>query len=88
MSNFCQFKVGYLLDSGFDNLTAILLESDGSIFDIVHDAELPEGWELKETTISGCTGCVLIFETYNLPLQSDMDAIDAYIKALERSITP
>jgi hypothetical protein len=56
---------------------------DDTAFDVVDNKRLPAGWELKETGISGCAGFILVFETYNMPVQSDLDAIDKYLKELE-----
>lgn len=80
MSNFCQFKTAYLIPVEWE-LSKMFVEE--TAFDVVENERLPEGWELVETGISGCAGFILIFQTYEVPTQKDLDAIDKYLKELE-----
>lgn len=80
-SNFCQFKIAYMLPVKFRRLCDAIPDK---IFDIIDNSKLPNGWSFVESNIAGCSGFILIFETYNIPTQSDLDVIDAYIKILEK----
>ena len=85
MSNFLQFKCAFdLSDTEFPRLGDALVDDD--IFDIIEDVMLPNDWELTETTISGAAGFVLIFDTYSIPLQEDMDAIEKVLRQLEAGL--
>lgn len=76
--HWCQFKTAVLLDDGLLADAVV----DETIFDLIKDEELPEGWSFYSTGISGAAGFIVEFNIDDLPTEEQLKAVEAYLKKL------